>query len=155
MSSKGPCSGAGVRPTFLRRNVRLGLSPHEPAGGAIAGAHAAAVLAGAAPQVPVAAHRLRTEAGDGSVRTRGCSSRHPPGGSLPGFRRGLSSTRTEFANYASRKALQDIAWGAGGGRSYARPPSNGKGGTDTAPPCTSLLIFLMYIFNLSHRLVGI
>lgn len=144
MSSKGRCSGAGVRPTFLRRNVRLGLSPHEPAGGAIAGAHAAAVLAGAAPQVPVAAHRLRTEAGDGSVRTRGCSSRHfqkhPPGGSLPGFRRGLSSTRTEFANYANRKALQDIAWGAGGGV-LMRPPSNGKGGTDAAPPCTLLLIF--------------
>lgn len=60
--------------------MRLGLSPHEPAGGAIAGTHATVVLLGAASQLPVAAHGLRREAGrsGGAGRRAGATHGHIP-----------------------------------------------------------------------------
>ena len=53
----------GGKPTFFGRHVHLGLSPHQPAGGAVASADAAVVFLGVTPQVPVAAHRLRQSRG--------------------------------------------------------------------------------------------
>ena len=71
--------------------MRLGLSPHEPAGGAVASTDAAAVLPGAAPQAPITAHGLRAEATAAGVRIRGWlrgqgpreAPTPPPGANLP------------------------------------------------------------------------